>query len=342
MADPSPFRRALYSPDELLGLFTADDLHSYARTLDFRLFQNYVRNGRVRVSSYSESVAETLHDNSISRCLVNYLKNRPVAAIMGGHQLSRLDPTYAQVASMAYQLAGKGFLVASGGGPGAMEASHVGAYFAGQPRLKLDEAVAELGAVPRLPKKLDELVADDGAVNWPLIEELHAWQLPAFTICRRAPGADSLAVPTWNYGHEPPSPFGTKIAKYYQNSIREEGLLALASHGIIYVAGSAGTLQEVFQDNTQNFYSGASSSIRHFRPMVFFGRKFWLHEVPAVRLLRAFYHSVGAVETFKQHVLVTDSPERAVRFIAAYRPGESGERVVNLKTGATKGHRLAR
>ena len=82
-------------------------------------------------------------------------------------------------------------------------------------------------------------------------------------------GQSSLAVPTWFYGHEPSNLFSVHIAKYFSNSLREDGLLAIAMHGIIFAPGSAGTTQEVFQDATQNHYAtyGVVS------PMVFLGRE---------------------------------------------------------------------
>ena len=75
----------------------------------------------------------------------------------------------------------------------------------------------------------------------------------------------SLSIPTWFYGHEPSNPFATHIAKYFSNSEREDGLLAVATAGIVFVPGGPGTLQEVFQDAAQNAYEtyGRSS------PMVF-------------------------------------------------------------------------
>ena len=77
------------------------------------------------------------------------------------------------------------------------------------------------------------------------------------------------------YGWEPTTVFAADIGKYFQNSIREDGLLAAATHGIVFAEGSAGTLQEVFQDAAQNFYRSfpappeAGSGI--FSPMVFLG-----------------------------------------------------------------------
>src|ERR1035441_8704757 len=48
---------------------------------------------------------------------------------------------------------------------------------------------------------------------------------------------------------------GTNIGKYFQNSIREDGLVSLGTHGIVFAEGKAGTIQEVFQNATQNYYS---------------------------------------------------------------------------------------
>src|SRR5690625_6267727 len=64
--------------------------------------------------------------------------------------------------------------------------------------------------------------------------------------------------------------------KYFTNSIREEGLLALAKGGVIFTPGSAGTSQEVFQEVTQNHYLtlGIAS------PMIFFDSHFWTEEWP--------------------------------------------------------------
>ena len=74
-----------------------------------------------------------------------------------------------------------------------------------------------------------------------------------------------LSIPTWFYGHEPSNPFASHIAKYFSNSEREDGLLAVATAGIVFVPGGPGTLQEVFQDAAQNAYETYGQS----SPMVF-------------------------------------------------------------------------
>jgi predicted Rossmann-fold nucleotide-binding protein len=53
---------------------------------------------------------------------------------------------------------------------------------------------------------------------------------------------------------EPISQFASHIAKYFSNSIREDGMLAVATAGIVFAPGGAGTMQEIFQDAAQNAY----------------------------------------------------------------------------------------
>ena len=95
---------------------------------------------------------------------------------------------------------------------------------------------------------------------------------------------DSLGIPTWLYGHEPPTPFATHIAKYFTNSIREEGLLAIAKGGVIFAPGSAGTMQEIFQEIAQNHYE----SFGYASPMVFLNKEYWSYDrpvYPAIELM---------------------------------------------------------
>src|SRR6185295_2615700 len=94
----------------------------------------------------------------------------------------------------------------------------------------------------------------------------------------------SLGVPTWLYGHEPTTPLATHIAKYFQNSVREDGLVTIAKSGIVYSEGSAGTVQEIFQDASQNYYGDA------FYPMVFLsapGTDYWSRTLPVRPLIEA-------------------------------------------------------
>ena len=126
----------------------------------------------------------------------------------------------------------------------------------------LDETIAALAVVPHMPD-LHGILSLDGTPNPALVRAAGEWFAPAWVASRAIDEpVQSLSIPTWHYGHEPTSPFATHIAKLFQNSIREDGLLTIARQGIVFTRGSAGTLQEVFQDAQQNFYASASGLLQ--------------------------------------------------------------------------------
>ncbi len=162
---------------------------------------------------------------------------------------------------------GAGHVVATGGGPGAMEAANLGGYAAGlaDPDAALDEALDLLAVAPSFRPSVD------------------AWVQAAFAVTERFPGgADSLGIPTWFYGHEPPNVLATAIAKYVRNAQREAILLEVCHAGIVFLPGAGGTVQEVFQDACENYYADESS----VAPMVLVGASYWTDDLPAWPLLR--------------------------------------------------------
>jgi predicted Rossmann-fold nucleotide-binding protein len=123
----------------------------------------------------------------------------------------------------------------------------------------------------------------------------------------------SLGIPTWLYGHEPATPFATHIAKYFDNALREDHLLTIAKGGVIYSPGSAGTMQEIFQDAAQNHYI----SFGYASPMAFLGTNYWTQELPAYSLLQ------NMVETgrYKNLLLsLTDNIDDIINTIMAFKP----------------------
>ena len=217
---------------------------------------------------------------------------------------------YRDIALIARRLTQNGILMCTGGGPGAMEAAHLGALLAKQARSDLDDAFL-LRTKPEVPE-LKGIVGQGGQVNTALVAQAHAWFKPACEIAKstRRP-SQSLAVPTWGYGHEPTTPFATHIAKYFQNSIREEGLLALAKQGIIYSEGKAGTIQEIFQDGAQNYYMTFSISA----PSVSFGVQYWQETYPVVGVLEKLFPA-----EFGKRLLVTDDVNEAAEFMGNFPP----------------------
>jgi predicted Rossmann-fold nucleotide-binding protein len=263
----NPYRAHLYTPEALLGAYRPGEPDSYHATLDGRVYHYFMDRGGPEPTNFLDLLAQRLHDQAITDALHEFIDGRRVVAIMGGHGMARDADAYHTVARIARQLTRRGFLLASGGGPGAMEATHLGAWFAHHSEDALREAADMLAVAPRYTP-------------------VGAWLDAAFAVRDAFPRPDgappSLGIPTWHYGHEPPNVFATHIAKYFTNSLREDGLLAIARHGVIFAPGSAGTIQEVFQDAAQNHYE----TMGHVSPMIFFGTDYWTREKPVYPLLR--------------------------------------------------------
>jgi predicted Rossmann-fold nucleotide-binding protein len=304
-----PIPQKLYTLADLFQGFDRGEPVSWARTVDFEIYRHFVMEGRTAPHNPYMGMMQALHDNAIMEATISYIEGRRVVAIIGAHELSRDSAAYRQAAILARGLTRSGFLMCTGGGPGAMEAGHLGAALASANDTALDEAIARLSSQPVVPA-LGKIVDASGAIDFALAAQAHAWFKPAFELARSfdSPG-ESLAIPTWQYGHEPPTPFATHIAKYFQNSIREDGLLAIARQGIICMEGKAGTIQEIFQDSAQNYYELFGG----FCPMILFGVEYWTRTYPVVALLQSMF---GA--QFEEHVLVTDSVDAAVQFIEQF------------------------
>ena len=246
------------------SLYTAQELYagldrSYAATFDAQVYAWSQQEPTVDVS-----LAQALHDHAVDDALRGLVRGHHLVGVMGGHALARDSAGYAEAAHLARVLAASGLTVTTGGGPGAMEAANLGAYLSDRPAGDLDEALALLAAAPDFTPSVER------------------WARAAFTVLDRWPeGSSSLGIPTWHYGHEPPNPFATDIAKYFRNAIREDILLRIASAGIVFLPGAAGTVQEVFQDACENYYADPSS----VAPMVLVGQEYWTEEVPAWPLL---------------------------------------------------------
>jgi len=262
----------------------------------------------MRVGSWFESsttavgdaLIRAVHDATIDAAVARFVVGRRVVGVMGGHALHRDAPFYRTVACMGRALTRAGFTVATGGGPGVMEAANLGAWMAPFVDAALDDALAMLADAPNYeadPRRYLECALAVRA-RWPS-------------------GGESLGVPTWVYVNEPTTAFATHLAKYFTNSIREDGLLAIARSGVIYTPGRAGTQQEIFTDTAQN-----SLNLYKVRsPMVFFGREYFEHDHPElVTAARKQATEFGWAELFT----VCDEPDAVVAFITAHDPDSAG------------------
>jgi len=252
------YRTVLYSPAELYdGLASA-----YDQTPDARIYAWARQGGHdLRVT-----LAQALHDHAIDDALGELVSGLNIVGMMGGHALQRGSSDYAEAAHLGRGLAREGLHVATGGGPGAMEAANLGAYLSKYEDAALTKALELLAATPSFSPAIGD------------------WAAAAFDVLDRWPdGSDSLGIPTWHYGHEPPNAFATQIAKYFTNAIREDILLHVCTSGIVFLPGAGGTVQEIFQDACENYYADPAT----VASMVLVGREYWTEVVPVWPLLAA-------------------------------------------------------
>lgn len=303
----------LYLPSGLYDSWDAADDQSLARSLDYRTYLATLAQGQPVPRSAGIGNGRALHDAAISFSLAARVVDARSVGILGGHGLGRDSESYASVARIAYELSRKDYTILTGGGPGAMEAAHLGARFANRAAAGLDAAIARLAADPStrhfpFPHGSDLVV--DGGFDAEAMAALHRWMLPAMQIAEEtsADAGVSIGIPTWLYGHEPSTPFATEHAKYFENSIREEGLLTLAIYGAIYAPGSSGTLQEIFEDANQNYYVFPGEGMS---PMVFLDiDQFWTKTYPVIPVLKALFG-----DRFDDVVAVVTSGANAVAAI---------------------------
>ena len=206
------FRGKLYTGESLYDGYDPEDEQSFATCFDSRVYMNYTEQGK-HCDDIRETLGRSLHDHAISDAMYDFLSRfdeKQVVAVMGGHALLRTDEAYRNVAIISKTLTEKGKIMASGGGPGAMEATHFGAWMAGRDMDEFDDALEMISVAPSF--------RDPG------------WLRTSFEVRKRFPQKNyrSLGIPTWFYGHEPSTPFATDIAKFFFNSVREDTLLSIA------------------------------------------------------------------------------------------------------------------
>ncbi len=287
------FPNQLYTAQTLYLHYKPGYHETYYTCYDTIVYDRYMAHGK-ETSDIKETLCRVLHDHSIANALDQFVKNydeRDIVAVMGGHAVKRTEPHFRQVVEISKRLTEAGKLMVSGGGPGAMEAVHLGAWMAGRTDAEVEDALSILAPTPTFREK-----------GWLTT----AWQV--MEKYPRDPQYQSLGIPTWYYGHEPATPFASQIAKFFDNSVRENLIISLPKGGIIYTPGSAGTFQEIFQDAAQNHYK----TLGYASPMVFLGKEYYTDEIPIYPLL-AEMQDRGKYQNLL--LSITDETDDVIRFL---------------------------
>ncbi|GAA1695499.1 LOG family protein [Kribbella yunnanensis] len=277
------YRGTLYDAEELYAGLD----RGYDATPDARIYA-WSRQHDERGDT-SRTLAAALHDHAIADALHELPDTGPWVGVMGGHGIARGSTTYRAAVLLGRGLARAGLTVVTGGGPGAMEAANLGASLASYDDAAVERALTALAAVPSFRPSIAE------------------WASVGLAVRREFPGNGGVSIPTWFYGHEPPNVFASSIAKYFSNAQREDVLLSQARGGIIYLPGAAGTVQEVFQAVTPNYYGDHATQI----PLILVDVEHWTENLPVWPLLQ----SLAADRPMGSSIRLVDSIDEAAALV---------------------------
>ena len=220
------------------------------------------------------SLAQALHDHAIDEALTAWVTGRRAVGVMGGHALDRGAAGVRRRRPARAACSVAAHVVATGGGPGAMEAANLGGCLAGAAR-----GGPRRGAGPAGRRRRRSARRSDAWVGRRRSAVVDASADAASRWASR-PGSTATSRPT---------SFATAIAKYFRNATREAILLAdlrrrdrvPARRRRDRAGDLPGRLRELLRRRVL------------VAPMVLVGREYWTETLPAWPLLRALARGTG-------------------------------------------------
>ena len=239
---------------------TPASMHGYDATPDAQIYA-WSRQHDEKGDT-SRTLAAALHDHAIADALTELPDGRPWIGVMGGHGIARGgDDVPVRRAASAALSPGPASPSSTGGGPGAMEAANLGSSRPSYDDSVVDAGLVALAAVPVVPPV--------GGGLGRRRSRPYAVSSRATVASRSRPGSTGTSRRTCSR---------RAIAKYFSNAQREDVLLSRARGGIIYLPGAAGTVQEIFQAVTPNYYGDQATQI----PMILVGVHHWTVRTPSL------------------------------------------------------------
>lgn len=224
---------------------------------------NSTENEQLKLCSNTPNLPEkyerqaAIKDFETTVALEKYLsqfKNK-IIGVMGRGSIKRDSKQYQNAAFIGKKLAEQGYIVITGGGPGTMEATHLGVWFAGRTEQELMDAI-------NLLKKTTNIESTDYLKR--AIEVKQAYPKIMKTI--------DIAIPTFVYGVEFGNIFAETYVSYFNNAVREEAMIILSKNGIILLPGGYGTMLELFFALE---YNSDEIKTDKQRPILLFNSTFW-------------------------------------------------------------------
>lgn len=270
---------AIYASQKSLILTQLDFYSDNAQAIRIKIEQ-CIKN---KTKPYDFHYQASLKDLETSRALEKMFSNHKQKAIgiMGRGSISRDSKQYLSAALIGKQLAERDYVVVTGGGPGTMEAAHLGVWFAGRPKSELLEAIKLLSKSPKVNSSGYLQSAEMIKIKYPRVKK-----------------TTDIAIPSFVYGVSISTRFANQYASYFNNALREEMILILSKNGVILLPGGFGTLLELF---IALEYNSDGIKTNSKRPIALYNSTFW-KKVIGPELLN--------------NLFVTDSIEMLLQYLA--------------------------